>query len=298
MPLGKTKTPASAAEARRRPRLRSLAAGLTGLLLAWAAPAAQAEEVSDLVSRASLRVCADPSDLPMSDREGRGFENRVAELLARELGLPLEYVWYPQATGWYRNTLGARRCDVAMNIVGGADPVQNTNHYYRSAWVLLYRQDDERLAGVGRLEDERLRDKRVGVIAGTPPATHLGRLGMMPRAKSYRLMIDRRHDSPVEDMIRDVAAGTIDAGILWGPPAGYYLRESGAPLVLVPLVDESRGPPLAYRMTFGIRPGEVNWRRQLNSFIRSHQEELHAILRDFGVPLLDERNRPLDNGTR
>lgn len=301
----KQSRPASAIEARTRSISRAAPAAraaLTRLALfslfgVWllAAPPVAAEEVSDLVSRASLRVCADPADMPMSNREGQGYENKVAELLARELELPLEYTWFPQATGWYRNTLGGRRCDIAMNMVGGADPVQNTNHYYRSAWVLLYREDDESLQGVETLADPRLQDKTIGIIAGTAPATHLTRLGMMKQAESYPLMVDRRYDSPSEDMIGDIESGVVDAGILWGPSAGYYLKETGAPLAMVPLVKEKGGPPLAYRMTFGVRPGEVNWRRQLNSFIREHQEELHAILKEYNVPLLDEHNQPLAN---
>lgn len=270
-----------------------------GLLAATAAVALQqnapvaAQEVSDLVSRASLRVCADPADLPMSNRDLEGFENEIAELLARSLELPLEYTWYPQSTGWYRNTLGGRYCDIAMNMVGGADPVQNTNHYYRSAWMLLYPENDESLRGVERLSDPRLKGKSLGVIAGTAPATHLMRLGLMPDAEPYPLMVDRRYDSPAEDMIRDILDGTVDAGILWGPSVGYFIAEQDAPIAMVPLIKEEQGPALAYRMTFGVRPGEANWRRQLNDFIREHQEELHAILKKYHVPLLDEKNQPI-----
>jgi len=260
-----------------------------GVLFPLGNPAV-AEEVSDLVSRTSLRVCADPADMPMSNQAREGYENEIAALLASYLGLPLEYTWYPQATGWYRNTLGGRYCDIAMNIVGGVDPVQNTNHYYRSAWMLLYREEDESLRGIEKLSDSRLAGKRLGVIAGTAPATHLMRLGLMRTAKPYPLMVDRRYDSPSENMIRDLLEGSLDAAILWGPSAGYFVAEMEAPLAMVALTHEEQGPPLAYRMTFGVRPGEVNWRRQLNAFIREHQEELHAILKKYHVPLLDEKN--------
>lgn len=291
----KQKTPALVPEARRRRgsflRLLFLAATAAGTLYQGVPAAAQ--EVSDLVSRASLRVCADPADMPMSNREGKGFENEIAELLATSLELPLEYTWYPQATGWYRNTLGGRHCDIALNMVGGADPVQNTNHYYRSSWMLLIPEDDDSLKGIETLSDPRLKGKRLGVIAGTAPSTHLMRLGLMPTAKTYPLMVDRRYDSPSEDMIKDIVDGVIDAGILWGPSAGYYAAQLGAPLTMIPLIKEEQGPPLAYRMTFGVRPGEVNWRRQLNVFIREHQEELHAILKKYNVPLLDEKNQPI-----
>lgn len=270
-------------------RLRlAAAAGSLALAAVIAGTPVRAAEITDLVSRDALRVCADPFNMPMSNQAGEGFENKIAELVARTLELPLEYTWFPDVTGWYRNTLGGRFCDVAFNVVSGADPVQNTNPYYRSAWVLFYRSDDADLAGVESLSDPRLKGKRLGVIANSPVGNHMIRIGLMEGARSYPLMVDRRYASPAEDMIRDVVSGEIDAGSLWGPVAGHYIDKSGADLTMVPLVKE-KAPPLAYRMTFGVRPGEVEWRHQLNDFIRDHQDELLAILRQYKVPLLDDQ---------
>lgn len=267
------------------------AAALLAACLGFALPA-QAQ-VSDLVDRSTLRVCADPANMPFTDEKGEGFENKIAELLADKLGLTLDYTWFPQATGFYRMTLASKRCDVVMGYVAGGDPVLNTNAYYRSAWVLVTKKDGD-LAGVDTLEDPRLKGRHIGVIAGTPPADLLARNGLMAGARPYSFMVDRRFDSPAETMIADINDGTIDAGILWGPIGGYFAKESKEPLAVVPLVKEKGDPSLIYRITFGIRPGELNWKHQLNGFITQEQKAINRILADYGVPLLDSQNRPIE----
>lgn len=252
-------------------------------------------QVSDLVDRSTLRVCADPANMPFTNEKGEGFENKIADLLSQKLNLPLDYTWFPQATGFYRKTLGEKRCDVIMGYVAGGDPVLNTNPYYKSAWVLISKKGGD-LEGVDALEDIRLKGRRIGVIAGTPPGDLLARNGLMAMAKPYSLTVDRRYDSPAEQMIGDIASGEIDAGILWGPIGGYYARRSEAPLEVVPLVKEKGDPQLVYRITLGIRPGELNWKHQLNDFITANQPEINRILLDYGVPLLDERNQPIGAG--
>jgi quinoprotein dehydrogenase-associated probable ABC transporter substrate-binding protein len=264
------------------------------LVALWAAMAAA--QTSDLVVREVLRVCADPANLPFTNEAGAGFENKIAELLARDLGTPLQYTWFPQATGFVRNTLGAKRCDIVMGYAAGSDPVQNTNPYYRSAWVLVTRQN-EALDGVASLGDPRLKGRRLGIIAGTPPATLLAVNGLIGDAKPYRLTVDRRHESPSEDMIRDIAAGEIDAGILWGPIGGYFAKNAnkGAdkPLVVVPLTRHELGVPMTFRITFGIRHGETEWKHRLNDFIAARQGEINRVLLEYGVPIIDEQDRPV-----
>lgn len=255
-------------------------------------PLAASAQVADLVDRSTLRVCADPANMPFTNEEGEGFENKIAELMAEKLGLALDYTWFPQATGFYRMTLGAKRCDVVMGYVAAGDPILNTNAYYRSAWVLITKKDSD-LAGVDTLEDPRLKGRRIGVIAGTPPGDLLTRNGLMPLARPYALMVDRRFDSPAEAMIADIDDGEIDAGILWGPIGGYYAKKSDVPLSVVPLVKEKGDPSLIYRITFGIRPGELNWKHQLNGFITQEQGAINRILLDYGVPLLDSQDRPI-----
>lgn len=269
-----------------------VAAGGAALVLAAAlalAPAPARAQVSDLVDRSALRVCADPANMPFTDEKGEGFENKIADLLALKLNLPLDYTWFPQATGFYRKTLGERHCDVVMGYVAGGGPVLNTNPYYKSAWVLVSKKGGD-LEGVDTLEDPRLKGLRIGVVAGTPPGDLLARNGLMALAKPYALTVDRRYDSPAERMISDINDGEIDAGILWGPIGGYYARRSEAPLVVVPLVKEKGDPQLVYRITLAIRPGELNWKHQLNDFISANQQDINRILLDYGVPLLDEQN--------
>ena len=231
-------------------------------------PSAGIAQPTDLVSRTALRVCADPANMPFSNEAGEGFENKIAELLAADLKLPLEYTWFPQATGFVRNTLGAKRCDVVIGYVAGSEVMQNSNPYYRSAWALVYRSDRD-LNGVESLTDSRLKGRRLGVVAGAPPATVMVMNGLMERAKPYALVVDRRYESPAEEMIRDIMSGEIDGGILWGPIAGYYVRKSATPLTIVPLTHETTSIPMAYRITLGLRHGENDWKHRLNAVRRS-----------------------------
>jgi len=266
-----------------------------GVIAAFAALTAGSAhaQVSDLVDRSTLRVCADPAAMPFTNEKGEGFENKIAELLAKKLGLTLDYTWFPQATGFYRMTLGAKRCDIVMGYAAGSDPVLNTNPYYKSAWVLVTKKGGE-LDGVDALDDPRLKGKHIGVIAGTPPGDLLARNGLMGYARPYSFMVDRRFDNPAESMIADINDGDIQAGILWGPIGGYYAKRSEAPLTVTPLVKEKGDPSLIYRITLGIRPGELNWKHQLNGFLKDEQPEINRILLDYGVPLLDEQNRPIE----
>jgi len=152
------------------------------------------------------------------------------------------------------------------------------------------------LAGIDSLGDERLKGKRLGIVAGTPPATYLVMDGLMPTAKPYALVVDTRFDSAGKSMTKDIASGDVAAGILWGPIAGWYARQSDPPLHVVPLLKESGGPQLSYRMTMGVRPTDQNWRRELNSVIRANQAEITKILVGYGVPLLDEGGHIITGG--
>ena len=264
--------------------------GLLVALLAFGAVvsdrAAYGQRV-DLVDRAALRVCADPANMPFSNERGEGFENKIADIVAAELKLPVEYTWFPQATGFIRQTLFAKRCDVVMGYAQGDELVLNTNHYYRSTYALVLRKG---LDGVDTLADPRLTGKRIGVIAGTPPASIMAQLGLIGHAKPYPLVVDRRYESPGERMIADIQSSEIDAGILWGPIAGYFAPKASGELAVVPLLKEATGQRMAYRITFGVRPLEDEWKRQLNVLIAKRQGDIDAILLQFGVPLLDEQS--------
>jgi quinoprotein dehydrogenase-associated probable ABC transporter substrate-binding protein len=264
-----------------------IAVSLSTALLA-SAGAAHGQRV-DLVNRTALRVCADPANMPFSNDKGEGFENKIAELVAAELKLPVEYTWFPQATGFIRQTLFARRCDVVMGYAQGDELVLNTNSYYRSTYALVHRRDNG-LAGVDGLADPRLKGKRIGVIAGTPPASIMAQLGLIQHAKPYPLVVDRRYEAPGERMAGDVRSGDIDAGVLWGPMAGYFAANGGERLVVAPLLKETGSARMAYRITFGVRPQEDDWKHQLNGLIAKLQGDIDALLLAFGVPLIDEQS--------
>ena len=254
------------------------------------APVCAAEgQRTDLVNRTALRVCADPANMPFSNDKNEGFENKIAEIVAAELKVQVEYTWFPQATGFIRQTLFAKRCDVVIGYAQGDELVLNTNHYYRSTYALLYRAGTG-LDGVVSLADPRLKDRRIGVIAGTPPGNIMAQLGLIQRAKPYPLMVDRRYDSPGERMINDIRSGDIDAGVLWGPIAGYFAAKGGDKLLVVPLLKETGTPRMAYRITFGVRNLEDDWKHQLNAVIAKRQSDIDALLLQFGVPLLDEQS--------
>jgi quinoprotein dehydrogenase-associated probable ABC transporter substrate-binding protein len=246
----------------------------------------------DLVDPKVLRVCADPSNLPFSNEKGEGFENKLSEMLAAKLGKTLAYTFYPQSTGFVRNTLGALRCDVIPGFPQGDDLVQVTNPYYRTAFTLVVKSNSD-LASVEALGDPLIRERRIGIVAGTPPSTYLAAFGEMRRAKPYPLVVDTRVDSSGQAMIHDLESGEIDAGVLWGPLAGWFGKRASVPMRITPLVKETGRVPMTVRMSMGVRPSDQDWKRQLNRLIAENQPEITRLLLDFGVPLLDEQGRPI-----
>jgi quinoprotein dehydrogenase-associated probable ABC transporter substrate-binding protein len=295
--FNKEKTAMTEAVLHRWPMISALCvAAIVMVVDRGTARAQQAQDNTDLsielVDPKVLRVCADPRNMPLSNEKGEGFENKLAELFAEKLQKKLDYMFFPQATGFVRMTLGAHRCDVIMGFPQGDELVQGTNPYYRTAYALVAKPGSG-LESVATLGDERLKGKRIGIVAGTPPATNMAVNGLMTHAKPYPLMIDTRIDSSVAAMINDLKAGEIDAAVLWGPMAGYYAKQADPPLHVTPLVKETSGPKLAYRIGMGVRAADQNWKRQLNRLIQENQGAINRILLDFGVPLLDENDQPI-----
>lgn len=244
-------------------------------------------QTSDLVSKTAFRVCADPANLPMSNTDGDGYENRLAEFFAAQLGLPVQYEWYPMATGFIRNTLRDNKCDVVIGYAQGHELVLNTNHYFTSAYTLVTRKGGA-IDGVETLSDPRLKGTHLGVVAGSPPATHMARNGLIAGARPYDLVVDRRHESPVVDMLNDLNQGELDGALLWGPISGPLVKAGYPDLVVTPLIKETLPPRLFFRITMGVRQGEKVWARKLNSLIRRNQADINAILAEAGVPLLND----------
>jgi quinoprotein dehydrogenase-associated probable ABC transporter substrate-binding protein len=244
-------------------------------------------QTSDLVSQNALRVCADPANYPMSSKDETGYENKLAEFVGAKLELPVRYTWFPQATGFIRQTLKAKRCDIVMGYAQGHELVLNTNHYFTSVYALIVPKASD-LAGVEMLADPALKGRKIGIIAGTPPAAHMARNGLLAKAKPYNLVVDRRVESPVTNMLDDLKAGEIDAAILWGPLGGPLVKADYPDMTVIPLVKETLPPRLFFRITMGVRQGEKVWQRQLNSLIRRNQDEINALLVEAGVPLVSD----------
>lgn len=258
--------------------------GVVMALLATALSApAHAAERAEAIDRTTLRVCADPASPPMSSEDGKGFENEIAELFARELGVKVQYSWFPGAMGFYRRTLNARRCDIVMGAAVGMEMAATTDPYYRSSYVLLTRSADGVTAA--RLDDPALRARKLGVQARTPATDILARLGVLDSIRSYDLMVDTRHISVAREMLDDLLAKRIDGAVLWGPIAG----ELAAAHPELRLTILSAGPgdmPLAFDIGMAVRFGEPAWRARINRFIHDRRAQIVAILTAHHVPRL------------
>jgi quinoprotein dehydrogenase-associated probable ABC transporter substrate-binding protein len=258
-------------------------------LLPICAGAGAAAQTGEVVDRSELKVCADPHNLPFSDEKREGFENKIAELMGAELRLKVDYAWFPQVIGFVRNTLRAHLCDLVMGTVAGDEVMQTTNPYYFTTYVMFYRAD--RGFAFDGPRDPRLASLHLGVVSGTPPADLLARYNLMAHVKPYALTVDTRFASPTHDMVQDVVGGTIDVGFLWGPIAGYYRKHDALPLTLVPLKSEPGAARMEYHIAMGVRANEPEWRRRINAAILKRQGEITAVLRDYGVPLLNEQGK-------
>ncbi|WP_431311078.1 rare earth element methanol dehydrogenase accessory protein XoxJ [Methylobacterium nigriterrae] len=275
---------------------RLLAATLAFLPISAGMRDAAAQHLPDLVTTDVLRVCGDPGNMPFSERKEDGFENRIAAIVADELKVKLRYYWLTQGPGFVRNTLGTGLCDVIIGSASGAELVQNTNPYYRSAYTLVSRKGD--LAGVVRLDDPKLKGKAIGVIAGTPPVSRMGDLGLVGTMKAYapyQLDPSRKHQTVAAEVIADLADKKLDAAILWGPAAGWLAKQSGTEMDVVPLLQEPDRPSLVFRISMGVRHEENDWKRTLNTILRKRRADIEQVLRDYQVPLLqEEENRLLE----
>ncbi|MCP4487416.1 MAG: quinoprotein dehydrogenase-associated putative ABC transporter substrate-binding protein [Gammaproteobacteria bacterium] len=234
-----------------------------------------------------LRVCADPDNLPFSNRAREGFENRIIGLVGDKLGLEVRYTWFPQSTGFVRNTLRLRECDLISGITTTSELVQNTNPYYHSAYTMVFRKDSGLNAVT--MSDPQLRNLKLGVVAGTPPASIIARLGLLGNVKPYQLVTDTRRYKPARRAILDVGNGETDVAFIWGPIAAHFAKEAANELVLTPLTNEDRSVRLSFRVSMAVRHSESEWKRRVNSVLRQYQSEINEILREYDVPLLNDR---------
>lgn len=264
------------------------------------AQGAVAQHLPDTVTTDVLRVCGDPGNMPFSERKEDGFENRIAAIIADELKVTVRYYWLTQGPGFVRNTLGTGLCDVVIGQAFGSDLVQTTNPYSRSTYTLVTRKGE--FDGATALDDPRLKGKKIGVIAGTPPVNRMGDLGLVSAMKAYppyALDPKRKFQTVSAEVIADLAAKDIDAAVLWGPAAGWLAKQSGTEMTVTPLLKEPERPPMAYRIAMGVRLGENDWKRALNTALRKRSADIEKVLRDYDVPLLDQdENKLMTPGER
>jgi quinoprotein dehydrogenase-associated probable ABC transporter substrate-binding protein len=264
---------------------RSAAVACATLAILCGAAGAGAEPASNGL----LRVCADPDNMPFSNAEGQGFENKLAELIAEKLDARLEYSWFAEESGYVPNTMGRGACDLVMGYAQGTGLIEDTNPYYYTSYVLIYRENDSTLAGVESLADPRLKGKRIGFFARTPPSSVLAIHGLAASAKPFETHAGESATKAAVTMLDEIAAGALDAGILWGPVGGYYAQRENVPLKLIPLVKETAGPRTIYGITMGVRPDEPRWKHTINTFIAANEGGINAILQSYNVPVLDDQ---------
>ena len=241
---------------------------------------------------APLRVCADPNNMPFSDEKRHGFENKIAELVARDLGRPLTYFWSPQRRGFVRNTLSAGRCDVMMGVPARFDRVQATRPYYRSSYAFVSRRD--RHLRVRSFDDARLKRLTIGIqITGddynNPPAAQaLAARHLADNVRGYTVYGDYSKADPQREVVDAVADGRVDIAVVWGPFAGYYARHEPEALDVVPVSADADGPGLAFAfdIAMGVRREDTALRDQLDAIIVHRRADIRRILTSYGVPLL------------
>jgi len=256
-------------------------------------------------TRTAFRPCIDPGNMPFANTNGEGFENRIAELFAQQLGLPVKNYAFPQRMNFIRNTLRYKlpgedfRCDIVMSVPAGYDQVSTTTPYYRSTYALVYPKgkglDRVRTgAELGALPTDLRTKLKIGIYDRSPASAWLVKHGLEAQAKPYPMLSPDPEQYPGEIIEKDLAQGRIDAAIVWGPIAGYYAkRVRNVELAVIPLRSEP-GVKFDYAIAMGVRHGEPEWKASVQKLIGENQQAITAILREYNIPLVDERGELID----
>lgn len=241
-------------------------------------------------SETALRVCADPNNLPFSNDRGQGFENKIAELIADDMHVPVEYTWWAQRRGFFRNTLRAGVCDVVIGVPLSFELAATTRPYYRSTYVFVTRRD--RGINIASLDDPQLKDLTIGVQmmgddgANAPAAHALANRGIIQNVRGYTLYGNYTDNSPPAKIIDAVVKGDVDVAVVWGPLAGYFASRSSAALDLKPVKPEMDLPylPFVYDISIGVRRGDDGLKTKLDDILDRRKRDIDKILSDFQVP--------------
>ena len=272
-------------------RFHKAALAVVGVLFFSACGDAGKLPHSSLASPRVLRVCSDPNNLPFSNQLGEGFENRIAELISRDMDARLEYTWFAQRRGFVRNTLNAGSCDVLLGVPHQLDAVDTTRPYYRSTYVFVTRERDQRIPA--SLDDELLKALRIGVhVAGddysNPPPLHaLGRRNIINNVSGYSIFGDYSKSNPPARLVEAVADGTIDVAIIWGPFGGYFGLRQPVAMRVAPVSPETDGPslPFVFEISMAVRKGDHARLQELQGILERRQSDIDRILQNYGVPL-------------
>lgn len=274
------------------PGKRWLIAGLTlSLVLSPLLVSCAKREIaaSQKTQERKLRVCADPNNLPFSNDRLEGFENKLAKLIAREMDAEVEYTWWAQRRGFIRNTLKAGDCDVVMGVPADFDMALTTKPYYRSSYAFVYRKDSG--LKIRSFDDPLLRRVKVGVqmigddFTNSPPAHALANRRIVRNVVGFTVYGNYAEENPTAKIVRAVADGAIDAAVVWGPLAGYFAKRFSAELEVVPVAQQSEGAlPFAFDISMGVRRGDKELKRELETILERKREEVERLLDDYGVP--------------
>jgi quinoprotein dehydrogenase-associated probable ABC transporter substrate-binding protein len=240
-----------------------------------------------------LRVCSDPNNLPYSNREQQGFENSIAQLIAKDMGRQVTYFWFPQRETFFKKTLNSGVCDVVMSVPTGFDEADTTRPYYRSTYVFVSRRD--RNLHISSFDDPRLRTLRIGVhILGEqddslPPVHALTSRGIVQNLVGYSIFGNLAEKNPSADLIAAVTKKDVDVAVVWGPLAGYFAQHSAVPLDVTPIDGDRSHPelPLTFDIALGVREGDTRLKQQLDAELVRRHSEIEAILRSYGIPQLN-----------
>lgn len=249
--------------------------------------------VSATAATPVLRVCADPNNLPYSNQAQQGFENRLADMVAKDLGMQVSYFWFPQREKFFEKTLNGGACDVVMGVPTGFDEADTTDPYYRSTYVFVTRRD--RALEIHSFDDPRLRQLKIGVhILGEqddslPPVHAFTSRGIVRNLVGYSIFGNLNEKNPPADLIDAVAHGKVDVAVAWGPLAGYFARQSSVPLELTPVDDDPMHPnlPFHFDIAMGVRRGNTALQHRLNAELARRHDAVQALLRSYGIPVVN-----------
>lgn len=239
-----------------------------------------------------LRACADPNNLPFTNRAGEGLENRLAELIADELGTTVEYTWWPQRRGFVRHTLNAGECDLLLGVPAGFELAWTTRPYYRSSYVFVTRADGPQIAS---LDDPVLRTLRIGVpmvgddYSNTPPADALTERGLEAQIAGYTVYGNYAEPNPPAGLIDAVARGDVDVAIAWGPLAGYFAQRADPPLRVTPVrpAPDTGAAPLVFDIALAVRRGDSALHDSVEAVLQRRRADVAQLLADYGVPIAE-----------